>query len=92
MPLLINLQLFLVMKLFLFVLQNIVQATNSVLNPMYVDQWNQIASSTGKGVENVMEVYEDYLNVLMRNFVDTFTRPFEVAEKNIGIFYFHSYK
>lgn len=71
----------------MFVLQNIVQATNSVLNPMYVDQWNQIASSTGKGVENVMEVYEDYLNVLMQNFVDTFTRPFEVVEKNIGIIF-----
>lgn len=52
---------------------------------MYVDHWNQIASSTGKGVESVMEVYEDYLNVLMQNFVDTFTRPFEVVEKNIGI-------
>lgn len=53
---------------------------------MYVDHWNQIASSTGKGVESVMEVYEDYLNVLMHNFVDTFTRPFELVEKNIGIF------
>lgn len=51
---------------------------------MYVDHWNQIASSTGKGVETVMEVYEDYLNVLMQNFVDTFTRPFELVEKNIG--------
>lgn len=58
---------------------------------MYVDHWNQIASSTGKGVENVMEVYEDYLNVLMQNFVDTFTRPFEVVEKNIGIFFIFSH-
>lgn len=85
MPMVIFLWLLIVMKCLLFVLQNIVQATNSVLNPVYVDQWNQIASSTGKGVENVMEVYEDYLNVLMQNFVDTFTRPFEVVEKNIGI-------
>lgn len=51
---------------------------------MYLDHWNQIASSTGKGVEAVMEVYEDYLNVLMHHFVDTFTRPFELVEKNIG--------
>lgn len=58
---------------------------------MYVDHWNQIASSTGKGVESVMEVYEDYLNVLMQNFVDTFTRPFEVVEKNIGIFFISIY-
>lgn len=61
-----------------------VQATNSVLNPMYLNHWNQISSSTGKGVETVMEVYEDYMNVLMHHFVDTFTRPFELVEKNIG--------
>lgn len=54
---------------------------------MYVDHWNQIASSSGKGVESVMEVYEDYLYVLMQNFVDTFTRPFEVVEKNIGTYF-----
>lgn len=52
-----------------------------------MDHWNQIASSTGKGVETVMQVYEDYLNVLMHHFVDTFTRPFELVEKNIGNYF-----
>ncbi|KAG8198293.1 hypothetical protein JTE90_021547 [Oedothorax gibbosus] len=64
-------------------IKNLVQAANSILEPAYLDHWNQIAASTGRGIEMIMESFEDYLRILIKHFADTFTRPFELNEKNI---------
>ncbi|CAL1267158.1 unnamed protein product [Larinioides sclopetarius] len=66
-----------------YFIKNLIQAANSVLDPIYLDHWNQIAASTGRGIEMIMDSFEEYLRVLIRHFADTFTRPFELNEKNI---------
>ncbi|GFY79058.1 protocadherin-like wing polarity protein stan [Trichonephila inaurata madagascariensis] len=67
-----------------YFIKNLIQAANAVLDPVYLDHWNQIAASTGRGIEMILDSFEEYLQVLIRHFADTFTRPFELNEKNIG--------
>ncbi|XP_042898874.1 protocadherin-like wing polarity protein stan isoform X2 [Parasteatoda tepidariorum] len=64
-------------------IKNLVETINVILDPIYSDHWNQITASTGAGVEMIVESFEDYLNLLIKHFTDTFTRPFELNEKNI---------
>ncbi|GFW16199.1 protocadherin-like wing polarity protein stan [Trichonephila clavipes] len=66
-----------------YFIKNLIQAANAVLDPVYLDHWNQIAASTGRGIEMILDSFEEYLQVLIRHFADTFTRPFELNEKNI---------
>lgn len=64
-------------------IKNLVQATSIVLEPSYLDHWDRIALITGKGVEQILKIFEMYSNTLMQHMVDTFTRPFEIVTTNM---------
>ncbi|GIY99160.1 protocadherin-like wing polarity protein stan [Caerostris extrusa] len=44
-----------------YFIKNLVQAADVVLDPIYMDHWNEIAASTGRGIEMIMNSFEEYL-------------------------------
>ncbi|XP_023244632.1 protocadherin-like wing polarity protein stan isoform X2 [Centruroides sculpturatus] len=64
-------------------IQNLVFSASAIFEPRYFEVWERIATITGDGPEHLLLMFEKYGQTLVYNQGDTFTKPFEIASKNM---------
>lgn len=64
-------------------LQNLVQAGSSILDPSNKEHWEQIQKSEG-GTAHLLRNFEDYANTLAQNVRKTYLRPFTIVTDNMS--------
>ncbi|XP_054168820.1 protocadherin-like wing polarity protein stan [Oppia nitens] len=59
---------------------NIIESTSSILEPRYEMIWDTVADRD-RGPEHLIKLFNNYLETLIDNQMDTFTDPFEISSK-----------
>ncbi|XP_063379045.1 protocadherin-like wing polarity protein stan [Cydia fagiglandana] len=65
--------------------RNIMKSANTILNAKYSREWRRIRQLTGRGVERLLQKFDQYIAVLAESQHDTYTSPFEIVTSDLVI-------
>ena len=65
-------------------LQNLVESSSVILQPVYGPHWQRINGVRGFGADSLLTKMDEYVATLAASQGDTYTTPFEVPTKHIS--------
>ncbi|XP_049292738.1 protocadherin-like wing polarity protein stan isoform X2 [Anopheles funestus] len=63
--------------------RNLVESAGEILDRRYAGEWKRVLDLTGRGPDDLVDAFNQYMIVLARSQHDTYTNPFEIVHKNM---------